>query len=72
MNESNAIVKKKVDHVLSQLSSYLIEQRGIIEKEINELSIEKIKEIAIEAKYSNICAGIERQQDNIIRFRPHN
>lgn len=71
MKESGAIIKKKVNHVLSQLASYLIEKRSMIEDEINELSIEKIKELAIDARYKNMCADIERQQDNIIRFRPH-
>ncbi len=71
MRECSKIVKMKVNHVLYQLASYLMEQRGLIEYEINQLSVDEIKNMAIEARYHNLCADIERQQDNIIRFRPH-
>ena len=71
MRESDIIIKKKVNHVLSQLASYLTEQRSLIEYEVDQLSIENLKTMAVEAKYHNLCADIERQQDNIIRFRPH-
>lgn len=71
MAESETIIKMKVNHVLSQLASYLIEKRSSIEYEVDQLSIEDLKTMAVEAKYHNLCADIERQQDNIIRFRPH-
>lgn len=49
--KSNKIIKKKVNNVLSQLASYLIEKRGEVEEKINQLSIDKIKKLVIEAKY---------------------
>lgn len=71
IEESNLIIKKKVNHVLYQIASYLIDQRGLIEFEVEQLSVDELKKEAIETKYQNICADIERQQNNIIRFRPH-
>lgn len=71
MKDCSKIIKMKVNHVISQLASYLMEQRGLIEYEISQLSADEIIKIAIEVKYRNKCGDIERQQDNIIRFRPH-
>ena len=69
--KSNKIIKKKVNNVLSQLASYLIEKRGEAEEKINQLSIDKIKKLVIEAKFKNVSSDIERLQDNNICFRPH-
>ena len=71
MRECDTIIKKKVNHVLNQIASYLMDKRFEIEYEIGQLEIDQLREIAVEAKYHNICADIERQQDNICRFRPH-
>ena len=71
LNECSKIVKMKVNHVLSQLAFYLLEQRAMIEYEISNMNTDEVVKIAVEAKYRNLCADIERQQDNIIRFRPH-
>lgn len=71
LDECAKIVKMKVNHVLSQLAFYLLEQRAMIEYEISNMNTDEVVKIAVEAKYHNLCADIERQQDNIIRFRPH-
>lgn len=71
MKESEQIIKMKVNHVLAQIACYLLDKRFEIEYEVEQLGIDKLREMAIESKYHNICADIERQQDNICRFRPH-
>lgn len=71
MKESEQIIKMKVNHVLAQIASYLLDKRFEIEYEVGQLDIDKLREMAVESKYHNICADIERQQDNICRFRPH-
>lgn len=71
MADSTIIIKKKVNHVLAQIAGHLLETKAAIAYEIEQLPIEQVKEIAIEAKYENKCQDIERQQDNIIKFRPH-
>ena len=71
MEEAAKIIKKKVNHVISQIVAYLAEKRGMIEFELQQLSIDELRNIAIEARYKNECEDIERQQYNILRFRPH-
>ena len=71
MEEAAKIIKKKVNHVISQIVEYLTEKRGMIEFELQQLSIDELRNIAIEARYKNECEDIERQQYNILRFRPH-
>ena len=71
MEEAAKIIKKKVNHVIYQIVAYLRERRVMIEFELQQLSIDELREIAIEARYKNECEDIERQQNNILRFRPH-
>ena len=71
MAESFTIIKMKVNHVLNQIVSFLVKKRVTIEQEIDHMSEDKIKKLAAEARYQNVCADIERQKNNIIRFRLH-
>lgn len=67
--ESSEIINKKVNHAISILAGYLSETRAAIASDVEQMSVKDVRELAIAAEYQNQCSDIERQKDNIIKFR---
>lgn len=71
INQCEPIIRNKVNHTITKLNDYLNKTREDITATVNKLSYEELKMRAIESQYIQECSNIERQRDNILRFRPN-
>lgn len=71
MKESSVIIKKKVDHTLSKMSEMLTNQQAIIKSQVSQMPLQDLRELAIDTLYLQKCGRCLRQQENILKFRPH-
>lgn len=65
----SVVISKKVKYSVMKLSNILNEAKASISNDVNQLSYDELKEMAIEARYNELYSDLERQRDNIIRFR---
>lgn len=65
------IIKEKVSHTLSKIEEHLQQTKTQIVDNIEQMSQEDIKQIAIDASFHKSCNQLMKQKENILKFRPY-
>lgn len=64
-----SLIENKVDYSIKKLNDVLTNGRNDFSRSIEEKTFEELKTIAINALYNEKYSGLEKQRDNIIKFR---
>lgn len=64
-----SIITKKVNYATRKLNDILAAAKSKISNDVDQMSHDELKQMAITAKYNELYGDLERQRDNIIRFR---
>lgn len=65
----SVIIDRKIKYSIAKLNNKLKEAMIQISNDVNQMSFDEVKRMAIEARYNELYSDLERQRDNIIKFR---